>query len=224
MLLLLFTLLDRGPVRFLSTERNFPHLWSKKMQAMHENVPRTRLKSTSDYSPVQAGDFHGIVRQYAERIFNHALRMVANREEAEEITEDVFMRIYRGLGSFRGDAQLSTWIWRITTNVCLTRRGRKRLQTLPLDGEEVGEGPADENAWANPEGLLMDQEMSEGLARSIAMLPDQEAAAITLFYLDGMSYTEIGTILGLPPGTVATALHRGRERLRRIIPKENIRV
>jgi RNA polymerase sigma-70 factor (ECF subfamily) len=163
-------------------------------------------------SPVE---FSSIVEQYAERIFNHAYRLIGNREDAEEATTDVFVRIHHGLCNFRGDAQLSTWIWRITTNVCLTRRAKKKIQMSSLDAEELYENLADSGKDSNPEDVLVEQEAREELARSIAALPELEAAAITLFYLEGMKYEEIAVTLNLPPGTVATALHRGRERMRK---------
>lgn len=160
-------------------------------------------------------EFNSLVEEYAERIFNHAYRLIGNREDAEEATMDVFMRIHRGLSDFRGEAQLSTWIWRITTNACLTRREKKKAQMILLDVEKLQDRLPDVEKNSNPEELFIEREAREELARSIAELPEQEAAAITLFYLEGMKYGEIATILNLPPGTVATALHRGRERLRK---------
>ena len=163
-----------------------------------------------------------LVRQYSDRVYNHAYRMLGNREEAEEATMDVFLKIHKGLADFRGDAQLSTWIWKITANVCLSRRATKRVQTVFRESEEIEESVVDMDPVSNPEEFLMKEESRERLARLIAELPDQEAAAITLFYLEEMKYEEIAAILGLPSGTVATALHRGRERLRRKMIGERI--
>ena len=141
--------------------------------------------------------------------------MLGNREDAEEATMDVFMKIHRGLADFRGDAQLSTWIWRITTNVCLSRRSKMKEQTVSAGTENAEDVIADLDPMSNPDELLLKEEMREELARSIAKLPEQEAAAMTLFYLEGMKYEEIAAVLGMPMGTVATAVHRGRERLRK---------
>jgi RNA polymerase sigma-70 factor (ECF subfamily) len=167
--------------------------------------------------------FNALVQRYSERIYNHAYRMLGNREEAEEATMDVFMKIHHGLADFRGDAQLSTWIWRITVNVCLSRRSRKSLDTVSLETDEIIGNAGDPEPRSNPEELFITVEAREELASAIAGLPQQEAAAITLFYLEGMKYEEIAVILSIPAGTVATALHRGRERLRTKMCAERIR-
>jgi len=170
-----------------------------------------------------SAQFNDLVRDYSERVYNHAYRMLGNREDAEEATMDVFLKIHHGLSDFRGDAQLSTWIWRITTNVCLSRRAKKKAQTVSAETENVDEVVADLDPAANPEMVLLKEEKREELARSIAGLPEQEAAAITLFYLDGMKYEEIAAILDVPLGTVGTAVHRGRERLRKKMHAERVR-
>ncbi len=168
-------------------------------------------------------DFDSIVEHFAERIFNQALRVLGNREEAEEATSDVFMRIHRGLGDFRGESQLSTWIWRITTNVCLTSKARKRVHMVSLDAGEFRDDPPDDKRNSNPEERFLAEEVGEELAGLIAELPDQEASAIAFFYLQEMKYDEIAVIMEIPTGTVATLLHRGRERLRKRICGERIK-
>jgi len=168
--------------------------------------------------------FNALLQEYSERVYNHAYRMLGNREDAEEATMDVFLKIHHGLADFRGDAQLSTWIWRITTNVCLSRRTKRREPTVSMEVENVEEVIADLDPTSNPEEVFMKEETREELARSIAELPGQEAAAITLFYLEGMKYEEIAAILGVPMGTVGTAVHRGRERLRKKMYAERVRI
>jgi RNA polymerase sigma-70 factor (ECF subfamily) len=137
--------------------------------------------------------------------------MLGSREEAEEAAQDVFLRIHRSLGGFQGRAKISTWIWRITTNVCLSRRELKRTPVITSLDEDGAAEVLDENP--DPESSFIVREESDRLGRSIAALPDKEAAAITLYYLEGMDYKEIAEILDIPAGSVATALHRGRERL-----------
>lgn len=181
------------------------------MTDLKENISRASM------------DFDSIVGHFAERIFNQALRVLGNREDAEEATTDVFMRIHRGLGDFRGESQLSTWIWRITANVCLTRKSRRRVQMVSLDAVEFRDDPRDDERNSNPQERFLAQEGGEELAGLIAELPDQEASAIALFYLQEMKYDEIAITLQIPPGTVATLLHRGRERLRKRIRGERER-
>jgi RNA polymerase sigma-70 factor (ECF subfamily) len=159
-------------------------------------------------------DFDMTVDEFAEKIFNHAYRMLGSREDAEEATQDVFLKIHRGLADFRDQSRISTWIWRITTNVCLTRRAKKSPMTMSLNGKGEEHVIVDENRQSNPEKLFVAQEDRERLARFIAKLDPTEASAITLFYLQEMGYEEIARILDMPMGSVATALHRGREKLR----------
>jgi RNA polymerase sigma-70 factor, ECF subfamily len=167
-------------------------------------------------------EFNAIVRQYSERVFNHAYRMLGNREDAEEATMDVFLKIHKSLSDFRGDAKLSTWIWRITVNVCLSRRSKRKPETVVTEADNPEETIVDPSL--NPEQYFIKEEAREEFARLVATLPEQEASAIALFYLEGMNYEEIATILSAPAGTVATALHRGRERLRRKLCGERIRI
>ncbi len=155
--------------------------------------------------------FGQIVEDYARGVYTHAHRMLGSREEAEEAAQDVFLRIHRSLGGFQGKARISTWVWRITTNVCLSRREiQRKSAAASVDPESAAEVP-DESP--DPEHSFIVREESDRLGRLIASLPDREAAAITLYYLEGMDYREIARVLDLPAGSIASALHRGRERL-----------
>lgn len=156
-------------------------------------------------------EFSKLVEDYSQCVYTHAHRMLGSREEAEEAAQDVFLRIHRSLGAFQGKAKISTWIWRITTNVCLSRREvQRKSMTTRLDPESSADVP-DESP--DPECSFIVREERDRLGRLIASLPDREAAAITLYYMEGMDYKDIAGILDIPAGSVATALHRGRERL-----------
>lgn len=181
------------------------------------SLTRQRDQSFSDNAlTTLEQEFQKLVSGYAERVYNHAYRMLGNREDAEEAANDVFLRIYRGLSSFRGDAAIGTWIWRITSNVCLSRRSRVRIVTEPFDSVEG------EEQFASVEAPLADsrvevEEDRERIGRYIAALPEQEASVIALFYLQELNYKEIAEAMDIPAGTVATHLHRGRERLRKMM-------
>lgn len=161
--------------------------------------------------------FQSLVEQFGERVYNQALRILGNREEAEEATQDVFVRIWQALPKFRGDAKISTWIWRITTNVCISRRNKKTADHISFDDENKHSSIAIEDRSGNPWQQYVAREEQVQLEHLISRLPVEEAAAITLFYLEGLDYKEIADVMQLPIGTVATKLHRGRERLRQII-------
>ena len=170
--------------------------------------------------PEQA-DFNAIVDRFAHRVYNHAFRMLNNREDAEEAMQDVFLRVHRSLGTFRGDAELSTWLWRITVNVCLSRRGSRWRKREQIRMENVADAIADDAP--GPDELITILEDRERIARMIARLPDREAASLTLYYIEGFDYAAIGRILNIPPGSVATALHRGRMRLGKMLRPERKR-
>ncbi len=166
------------------------------------------------------GTFKDIVNLYSERVFNLALRMLGNREEAEEATQDVFMRVLRSIDKFRGDSGLGTWIWRIATNVCLTRRKKKNILAVSLDAIDVDppDGKIERNS--KQERSLFARERTDIIQHYISLLPPGESAVITLFYLEELSYEEISDILKMPVGTVSTSLHRGRQKLGEMLRKD----
>jgi RNA polymerase sigma-70 factor (ECF subfamily) len=161
--------------------------------------------------------FRSIVDQYSDRVYNHAFRMLGSREEAEEATQEVFVKIWKSMSGFRGEAKLSTWIWRITTNVCISRRSKRADARISLDdlGEDKMLTLAEQGN--NPLQHFLQRERRARLEEGIARLPVHEATAITLFYLEGLPYKEIAEIMQVPIGTIATNLHRGRERLREML-------
>lgn len=167
--------------------------------------------------------FRDIVREFAPRVYQHAFRILGDSQEAEEASQDVFLRIYRSLPSFRGEAKLSTWIYRITMNVSLTRRRKQDRQNNLKDAYELCDEYVPQFEISNPEDSYIQAENREKLARLISKLPKQEAVIITLFYLEGLGYSEIAGILDIPMGSIATALHRGRQRLRTLFMKEQER-
>jgi len=172
---------------------------------------------------IPTSSFDNYVDEFAERVYNQAYRMLGSKEDAEDATQEVFIRVHRGLMNFRGEAQMATWIWRITTNVCFSYRARRKEHTVPLDDYNFEETLADDSKTSNPESAFFKKEESERLINLIAELNHIEAAAVSMFYLQEMSYEEISAALSIPIGSVATALHRGREKLRMLF-KQNERI
>ena len=146
-------------------------------------------------------------------MFNLALKMLGNRNDAEEAVQDVFMRVYSSLKDFRGDSSLSTWIWRITANVCLTRRKKRDTSGVSLDDSGIDPPDGRIEDSSRQEKSVYARERRKILDACIALLPPNESAVVTLFYFEELSYEEISDILRLPVGTVSTALHRARQRL-----------
>jgi RNA polymerase sigma-70 factor (ECF subfamily) len=151
--------------------------------------------------------FEDLVRRYQHRVFGVALRMLDNRTEAEDIAQDVFLRVHRSIGAFRGEAKLSTWLYGIASNLCLNRLTSAERKRVRHDDEAVMQAPSDApDATATMEHA----EIQAALRQAINELPDERRIVIVLRDLEGLAYEEIALALGLEPGTVRSRLHRAR--------------
>src|SRR2546423_4582870 len=159
-----------------------------------------------------------VVKRYQNFVFTIALRYTPNREDAEEIAQDCFVKAYRSLSDFRGETKFSTWLYTIVTTTCLTFLRKKKLQTHSLDNEKVFEA-----AESLDSGLRANQVEQKSrvtmVNRAIALLSPDDAQIITLFYKAEQSLEEIGQVLGLEANTVKVRLHRARQRLKDKIEK-----
>ena len=174
---------------------------------------------------VRAGDreaFRELVARY-ERLVRHVVhRMVTDDGEAEEVCQDVFLRAYRGLAGFRGDAKLSTWIGRIAYNTAAKRlaRRRTRVEAAP---EDAGRRSTAERATP---GTQLDDvvraELRAFVREKVGELAPEQRAAVTLFHLEEMSVAEVAAVMGVPEGTVKSHLFRARRLLRSMV-EERIR-
>ncbi len=155
--------------------------------------------------------FEEVYQRFAEMVFSLALRMSGDREEAADMSQETFLRIYRHLGRFGGRSSLKTWIYRITVNCCrskLRKRSRRKFEG-PLESfEEL----ADQRS--GPERQTLGHDLGRRLAEAIGELPVVFREAVLLRDVQGLSYAEIGEVLGVRIGTVRSRIARGRERLR----------
>ena len=162
--------------------------------------------------------FEELVIAYQHRVFGVALRMLRNRGEAEEIAQEVFLRVHRAVGNFRGEAKLSTWLYAITSRLCLNRlaSGERRMAR---EGEESLERL---RADTDPAAHAERGELEAALQRAITELPEERRVVVVLRDFEGLSYEEIAAALDLPLGTVRSRLHRARtdlkEKLERFLP------
>jgi RNA polymerase sigma-70 factor (ECF subfamily) len=146
--------------------------------------------------------------RYRRLVYGVALRMVGP-VDAEELLQDVFLRVFRNLGSFRGDSALATWIYRLTVNASLSHLSRRPPPTVELGG--IAEAlPGEEPPAADPLAARM-------LERAISLLPPGYRAVLVLHDVEGLSHEEIGEILGCEVGTSKSQLHKARARLRAAI-------
>ena len=182
---------------------------------------------------VQAGHldaFPLLFERYAPRVLQYVRRFVAHEARAEELTQDVFAQIYRFRRRYRPESRLSTWVFRIATNICLNelRRPEHRLRVdlwKEAEGDESREGPmlADPEA-PTPEAAAAARELAVALDREIAALPGKQRAALLLSRMDGLAYRDVAEVLGCSEGAVKALLFRAthglRERLRDFLQEE----
>jgi RNA polymerase sigma-70 factor (ECF subfamily) len=154
--------------------------------------------------------FEQLVLRHQRYVFNLAYRVLGDYAEAEDMTQEAFVRVWRGLSGFRGQAQFTTWLYRIVHNLCLNRLPglrRELLQAKPL--EEVVADPS-----PSPTDLFDTRERLAFLHAQLDRLPEKYRLVLTLRYLQHLSYAEVAAALDMPMGTVKTHIHRARRLLR----------
>ena len=168
--------------------------------------------------------FEALVNLYGKKVYNTACRICKNEADAEDVAQEVFLKVYRALPNFKGESSFSTFLYRVTVNACLDfvrRSGRAAAESLvrqDADGEEYEYLPAD--AEQTPERQSERAELRETLRRSILRLSDEHRAVILLRDVNGLSYEEIAEVLSCSVGTVKSRINRAREKLREILKKE----
>lgn len=180
----------------------------------------TREQEAAVIQAVLDGDINAyelLVKEYEKNVYNLALRMVGNSEDAADMSQEAFIKAYNSLTSFRGDSKFSVWLYRIVSNVCLDYlRSRGRRQTVSLsaendDGEDVEIDIADETQ--SPERLLDRRLTRDAVRRGLAALPPEHRQILLLREIQGLSYDEIADALGIKAGTVKSRIFRARKKL-----------
>lgn len=180
----------------------------------------TREQEAAVIQAVLDGDvnaYEALVKEYEKNVYNLALRMTGNSEDAADMAQEAFIKAYNSLTAFRGDSKFSVWLYRIVSNVCLDfLRSRSRKQTVSLstendDGEEVELDIADETH--SPEQLLDRSLARDAVRRGLAALPPDHREILLLREIQGLSYEEIADVLGLEAGTVKSRIFRARKKL-----------
>jgi RNA polymerase sigma-70 factor, ECF subfamily len=161
------------------------------------------------------GAFQELVDRYKDLVFALIARTVQERSRAEDLAQDVFLRIHRGLPYFRGEARLSTWIYRIVANVCVHDQTRP-VAAVSLDDERARPRVMPSSS----DRRFGDLELRDRLEKAIARLPANYRLVIAAHYLDGVQYEDLAEALQLPLGTVKTQLHRAKQQLRRLLETE----
>ncbi|MCP4765999.1 MAG: RNA polymerase sigma factor RpoE [Gammaproteobacteria bacterium] len=183
----------------------------------------TNLLDAELVKRVQNGDtaaFDVLVQKYQHKVINLVGRFVSDKSECQDIAQDAFIKSYRAINSFRGDSQFYTWLYRIAANTAknyLASRARKSPgYTVDVEDAEHFEGESGLKEYANPENLLLTEEIKATVFSAIEKLPEDLKSAITLREIDGLSYEEIAQVMDCPIGTVRSRIFRARD----VIDKE----
>ena len=162
--------------------------------------------------------FADLVRRYQVRIFNLARVSTRNDADAEDVAQEIFVRVYRGLRSFRGDSAFRTWLYRIAVNVTRTRAGRPSLfgWFRRVEPEEVG-GADPLDALPGADAVEDSVAYRDAIDHALGRLTPDLRMAVTLRDIEGLEYREIADVLGVPVGTVMSRISRGRGKLRPIL-------
>lgn len=169
--------------------------------------------------------FGALVAETETYVYNLAYRILGNAQEAEDMTQDVFVRVWRALPEFRADSKFTTWLYRIVVNTSLNRRRQLRAELQTVDRDDALDGLAlpREASGADPSAAAIDRETIAALWAAVERLSAKYRLVIALFYQEGLSYEEIAELLALPLGTVKSHLSRARRALAKVLRtrKEN---
>lgn len=159
--------------------------------------------------------FAVLVDRYKDLVFTLALRMLKNREEAEEVSQDTFIKTFKSLGKFKGDSKFSTWIYKITYNTCLDRIKKisRTYNTVAIDEFTEHEVKTIDNALDNME----QEERKQAIQDCLQLLPSEDSFLLTLYYFEELSLDEISKTIGLTPNNVKVKLFRSRKKLSKIL-------
>jgi RNA polymerase sigma-70 factor (ECF subfamily) len=154
--------------------------------------------------------FGELVDRYKNLVYGLIYRLVADNAQVDDLAQEVFLKVHRGLPYFRGEARLSTWIYRIVQNVCSQARSR-RAPEVSLDDRDRPKEPALVDA------AFADLELRDRLQKALAQLPDHYRFLIAAHYLEGIQYEALAEMLDVPLGTVKTHLYRAKRQLRELL-------
>lgn len=185
---------------------SWPHYLEAGLNAASDAELVTRAKKGDSDA------FSELVRRHQQMVFNLAFRYAREAATAEDMAQEAFLKAFRLLRGFRGDCSFSTWMYRVTSSVCLTelnrrkRRGEVELQPGHREASKTGQAEA--------------QDLAEAVRRCVTLLPERYATIVTLYYLQELSYEEIAAIVQVPMGTLKTWMFRARKELRIIVEQE----
>jgi RNA polymerase sigma-70 factor (ECF subfamily) len=181
----------------------------------------TELTDTEIIKKILQGEqaiFAVLVERYQQYVFTLVLRFTDNREDAEEISQDIFIKAYRSLADFRGESKFSTWLYTVVRTTCISFIRKKKLDTTSIDNEKTFLQLENRESGFNANSI--EQKSRHAMVNeAIRLLSPDDSQLITLFYKGEQSLEEIGKIMGIDPNTVKVRLHRARVRLKEKMEK-----
>lgn len=176
----------------------------------------------SDYELVKktiSGDqsaFEQILSRYKNLVYSIVLRMINDSEQANDLAQEIFIKIYKNLDKYSPEFKFSTWLIRISTNHIIDFRRKKKQEIISIDDVTAYE-PVD---LKTPENVYIDKERKKSLAKAIELLPDMYKVPIVLYHMNSLSYQEISTIINEPLSKVKNRIFRGRKMLKNYFIEE----
>lgn len=162
--------------------------------------------------------FAVLVDRYKNMIYTLTLKMIKNKEEAEEVAQDTFIKVYNSLGKFKGDSKFSTWIYKIAYNTCLDNLKKNKKEDLNISIDEFSAHLI--KTMDNALSALEDKERKQTIQNCLNLLPSEENFLLTLFYFEDQSLEEIGKIMSINANNVKVKLFRSRQKLAVILKKQ----
>src|SRR5262245_21743649 len=159
-------------------------------------------------------------------VYSIAMSVLKNPEDAADLTQEAFIRLFRALPQYTGESRFTTWLYRLVINLGrdeLRRRGRQVVLVPPATDDEDQDpmaGVADDDRWSDPALALDSRELRDEVRRALALLEEPYRPVLTLYYFDDMKYTDIAEVLDLPLNTVKSHIRRGKERLATLLRTE----
>jgi len=171
------------------------------------------------YRDGDASAFGELVDRYRNLVYGVVYRMTREPDEADDVAQEVFLRLHKGLPYFRGEAKLSTWLYRIVLSVVQERGARKRVKTVALDaGTSDDRRPLD---VGRADAAFEDLVTRDRLQKALAQLPERSRFVLAAHYLQDVRYEDLAEALGVPLGTVKTLIHRAKRQLRELLTTGN---
>ena len=162
--------------------------------------------------------FAVLVDRYKDLVFTLALRMIKNREEAEEVSQDTFIKVFKNLNKFKGKSKFSTWVYRVAYNTCLDRIKKLKREFNVVTIDEFTENQV--KSLDNALDQIINDERKQDIQKCLQLLPSDDSFLLTLFYFEELSLEEISKVVGLTANNVKVKLFRSRKKLTTILREQ----